>query len=97
MKTSYGTLLYTPYSLYKHIWTSSKVSFPCSLATSVIQLKKNVIANACVATVHVITTAMAATRPIVTGDASISCLIIESDNVAALIDSIKDKYFWHWI
>ncbi len=54
---------------------------------SVIQLKKNVIANACVATVHVVTTARAATRPIVTGDASISCLVIESDNVAALIDT----------
>jgi hypothetical protein len=84
----YGTLLYTPYSLYKHICTSSKVSFPCSLALSVMQLKKNFIANAGVTIVLVITTAMAATRPIMAGDAWIRCLVIEYDNIAALIDSI---------
>lgn len=49
--------------------TSSKVSFPCSLAMSVMQLKKNVIANAGVTIVLVTTKAMAATRPIMAGDA----------------------------
>jgi hypothetical protein len=55
---------------------------------SVMQLKKNVIANAGVTIVLVITTAMAATRPIMAGDEWIRCLVIESDNIATLIDSI---------
>jgi len=40
-----------------------------------MQLKKNVIANAGVTIVLVITTAMAATRPIMAGDASIHLII----------------------
>jgi len=84
----YGILRYTPYSLCKHICTSFKVSFPVSLAMSVMQLKKNVNANAGVTIVLVITTAMTATRPIMAGDAWIRCLVIESDNIATLIDSI---------
>jgi len=55
---------------------------------SVMQLKKKVIANAGVAIVYVITTAMAATRAIMAGYASIRCLVIEFDNIVPLIDSI---------
>lgn len=53
-----------------------------------MQLKKNFIANAGVTIVLVITTAIAATRPIMAGDAWIRCLVIEYDNIVALIDSI---------
>jgi hypothetical protein len=49
-----------------------------------MQLKKKVIANAGVTIVLVITIAMAATRPIMAGDASIRCLVIEFDNIAPL-------------
>jgi hypothetical protein len=52
---------------------------------SVMQLKKNFIANAGIVIVHAITTAMAATRLIMPRDASIRCLVIESDNIATLI------------
>jgi len=51
-------------------------------------LKNNFIANVGVTIVFVITTAMAATIPIMAGDAWIRCLVIEYNNIFTLIDSI---------
>jgi hypothetical protein len=51
-------------------------------------LKNNFIANAGITIVLVITTAMAATIPIMARDAWIRCLVIEYNNIFTLIDSI---------
>ena len=69
---------------------SSKVNFPCLLAMSVMQLKKFFIANAGLIIVLVITTAEAATMPMMVRDVWIRCLVIESDNITTtLIDGIN--------
>lgn len=82
VKTSYGILRYTPYSLCKHVCTSSRLNFPCSLALSVMQLKKFFIANVGVTIVPVKTTAIAETALMIYRD---RCVLIEFDDIVILI------------
>ena len=56
---------------------------------SVMQLKKFFIANAGVTIALVITTAKAAIMPMIVRDVWILCLVIESDNMTTVIDSIN--------